>query len=66
MLIYLLDVPLLILKIILFICFLAALGLHCYTLSSSCNVPASHCGGLSCCRAQALGHVGSGAAAPGL
>ena len=66
MLIYLLDVPLLILKIILFICFLAVLGLHCYTLFSSCNVPTSHCGGFSCCRAQALGHVGSGAAAPGL
>lgn len=24
----------------------------------SCSVPPSHCGGFSCCRAQALGHVG--------
>ena len=47
---------------------LAALGLHCCTqafssygkrgLSSSCSAWASHCGVFSCCRAQALGHVG--------
>ena len=27
-------------------------------LLSSCSVLVSHCGGLSCCRAQALGHAG--------
>ena len=27
-------------------------------LLSSCSVQASHCGGFSCCRAQALGHSG--------
>ena len=27
-------------------------------LLSSCSVQASHCGGFSCCRAQALGHTG--------
>ena len=51
----------------LFFYFLAALGLHCSTrafsscseqgLLSSCGVRASHCGGFSCCRAQALGHI---------
>ena len=45
--------------------FLAALGLCCCTQAFSlvaakgatlrCSVRASHCGGLSCCRAQALG-----------
>ena len=49
--------------------FLAVLGLCCYTwafsscskqgLLSSCGARASHCGGFSCCGAQALGHVGS-------
>ena len=47
--------------------FLAALGLHCCMgfslrgeqgLLSNCAVQASHCGGFSCCRARALGHVG--------
>ena len=46
---------------------LAMLGLHCcvgFSLGrasrgySSCGMQASHCGGFSCCRAQALGHVG--------
>ena len=32
-------------------------------LLSSCITRASHCGGLSCCGAQALGHVGSAAVA---
>ena len=45
--------------------FLVVLGFHCCTktLSSSrewgllsfCSLPASHCGGFSCCKAQALG-----------
>ena len=45
--------------------FLAALGLHCYARAFSscgqrgatphCGVRASHCGGFSCCGAQALG-----------
>ena len=49
--------------------FLATVGLCCYTwafsscskqgLLSSCGARASHCGGFSCCGAQALGHVGS-------
>ena len=52
----------------LFIClfyFLAALGLHCCVKAfsscneqgplSSCSPWISHCGGFSCCRAQALG-----------
>ena len=48
---------------------LTALGLCCYMwafsrcrgwrLLFSCRVGASHCGGFSCCRAQALGHAGS-------
>ena len=33
--------------------------------SSSCGGRASHCGGFSCCGAQALGHKGSVASAPG-
>ena len=46
--------------------FLAVLGLHCCQtflwlheqgLLSSCSTQASHCGGFSCCRAQALGCV---------
>ena len=54
-----------------FIClFLVVLGLHCYAwalsscgesgLTSGCGTWASHCGGLSCCGAWALGHVGIG------
>ena len=39
--------------------FLAVLGLLLYRLFSSCSTRASHCGGFSCCRAQALGCVGS-------
>ena len=35
-------------------------------LLSVCSVWASHCGGFSCCRAQALGHVGFSAVAPRL
>ena len=48
---------------------LAALGLCCHVqafsccseqgLLSHCDVQASHCGGFSCCRAQALGCTGS-------
>ena len=48
---------------------MAVLGLHCGTppssgcskqgLLSSCGVWASHCSGLSCCGAQALGYVSS-------
>ena len=44
--------------------FLAALGLHCFaqafsgcgeqSLLSNCDAWPSHCGGFSCCRAQAL------------
>ena len=35
---------------------LAALGLHCCAQAfSSCSARASHCGGFSCCEAQALG-----------
>ena len=47
---------------------MADLSLHCsgqafsscseWGLLSSCGVRASHCGGLSCCRAQALEHAG--------
>ena len=62
------------LKSYLFIHFiLAPLGLHCHAwalasccergLLPSCGVWASHCGGFSCCRASALGHVGSVVAA---
>ena len=49
---------------ILFILFLAALGLHCCTQAFSscgerstlcCGAGASHCGGFSCCGARALG-----------
>ena len=52
----------------LFILFLAALGLRCYTgffsscskqgLLSSSSVRAAQCGGLSCCRARTLGCSG--------
>ena len=54
-------------KFYLFIYLLALLGLSCagffsscseQGLLSSCSVMASHCGGFSCCRAWALGHVG--------
>ena len=51
-----------------YVLFLAMLGLHCYSgffsswgkwgLLSSCGVWALHCGGFSCCRAQALGCTG--------
>ena len=53
--------------------FLAVLGLCCYTwafsgcskwgLLSSRGARASHCGGVSCCGAQAPGHIGSVVAA---
>ena len=47
--------------------FLAALSLCCCALaSSSCGVRASHCGGFSCCRAQALGTRASVVVACGL
>ena len=47
--------------------FLAALGLHCHTWAfSSCGEQASHCGGFSCRRAQALGVQASAVAAHGL
>ena len=59
--------------ICLFVCFLAVLGLHCCTqafsrcreqaLLSHWGVKTSHCGGFSCCRAQALGAQGSVVAA---
>ena len=35
-------------------------------LFSSCGAWASHCGGFSCCGAEALGHAGSVAGTPGL
>ena len=36
---------------------LAALGLHCCSQTfSSCSTGASHCGGISCCRAQTRGY----------
>ena len=39
---------------------LVARGLHCCKLAfSSCNAQSSHCGGVSYCRAQALGCLGS-------
>ena len=41
-----------------FILFSSVLGLGCCGRAfSSCGVSASHCGGFSCCRAQALGHI---------
>ena len=50
--------------------FLAALGLHCFaqafsgcgeqSLLSNCDAWPSHCGGFSCCRAQAPGCGGVG------
>ena len=41
---------------LLFIYFLAVLGLHwCTWAFSSCGAWDSHCGGVSCCRAQVLG-----------
>ena len=56
---------------------LVALGLHCCTAfplavgsrgyTPAGGAQASHCGGSSCCRAQALGHLGiSRCAVPGL
>ena len=66
-------------KVILFfflILFLAVLSLHCCTQAFSscgewgatlrCSAPASHCGGFSCCRAQALGTQPSVVVARGL
>ena len=59
----------------LFYLFLAALGLRCCAQAFSscgergllrCGAWASHCGGLSCCRAQALGVQASVVAAGGL
>ena len=47
--------------------FMTVLGLHCCTRAfSSCGVPASHCSGFSCFRAQARGMQASVAAAPRL
>ena len=47
--------------------FLALLGLCCCTRAfSSCGAWASHCGGFSCCGAQALGAWASVVAARGL
>ena len=56
--------------------FLAALGLHCCAQAFSscdeqgllfrCGVQASHCGGLSCCGARALGVRASVVVAHGL
>ena len=46
---------------------MTVLGLHCCTRAfSSCGVPASHCSGFSCFRAQARGMQASVAAAPRL
>ena len=46
---------------------LAVLGLHrCAGFFSGCDARACHCGGCSCCRAQAPGRQGSVVAAPGL
>ena len=54
---------------------LAALGLHCCAgflwlwlagATLRCGVQASHCGGFSCCRAQALGVWASVAVACGI
>ena len=62
-------------ELVLFCLFLAGLGLHCCTGfslvvanrgCSSCRVQASHCGGFSCCGAQALGHTGSVVVVPQL
>ena len=47
--------------------FLAVLGLRCCTRAfSSCGEQASHCGGFSCCGAQALGAQASVVVAHGL
>ena len=47
--------------------FCAALGLYsCAWAFSSCGVRASHCGGFSCCGAQALGAWASVVAVRGL
>ena len=47
--------------------FLAVLGLRCCVRAfSSCGEQASHCGGLSCCRAWALGAWASVVVACGL
>ena len=58
------------------ILFLAALGFCCCMLAfcrcrewgllSRCGVQASSCSGFSCCRTQALGHLGSVVVAPRL
>ena len=58
-----------------YVLFLAVLGLHCFESFSLVAESgghslvvhkASHCGGFSCCRAQALECSGSVAAVPGL
>ena len=47
--------------------FLAVLGLCCCERAfSSCGVQTSHCSGFSCCRARALGGMGSVVVAHGL
>ena len=56
--------------------FLAALGLHCFaqafsgcgeqSLLSNCDAWPSHCGGFSCCQAQAPESAGSVIVAHGL
>ena len=46
---------------------LAVLGFCCCPKAfSCCSGQASHCSGISCCRAQVLGHMGSVAVAHGL
>ena len=60
------------LKLLIFVC--AGSSLLCALFSSwgelgllfTCGARASHCGGFSCCRARALGHVSSVVLAPGL
>ena len=50
-----------------FFFFLAVLGLYCCEQTfCSCGVQASHCGGFSSFRAQALGTWASAVGAPGL
>ena len=55
----------LILIVYLSILFLAGLGLHCCIQAfSSCGMWVPHCGGFSCCRAQAVGSEASVVPAP--
>ena len=52
---------------LIYILFLAVLGLRCYAQAfSSCGVQASHCGSFSCCIARALGTRASVVVAHGL